>query len=138
MNKKLLSILAVPIAAGSAFGVTNFVAAQSQPSAQQPTVQSVSEQNAADTETDDDAALQSKANITEQQAIDAALANTPGSVGNVQLEDDDGVIVYSVDVGSKQIKVDAKTGKVTQVDDAANETADGSESGTEDAEVVGQ
>src|SRR6476659_7987718 len=61
---------------------------------------------------DDGKDLVSQARITEQEAIEAAQQSVPGSLNEVDLEHYNGRLVFNVDVGSKDVKVDAATGKV--------------------------
>jgi uncharacterized membrane protein YkoI len=72
-----------------------------------------------DGETNDDvqeqqesAQLQSLAKITPQQAQQAAEKAVGGKATHVQLENDDGNLVYSVIIGQKEVKVDAGNAKV--------------------------
>ena len=53
-----------------------------------------------------------KAKVTEQQAIAAAQRAESGDLNEVDLEYHDGRLVWNVDVGSKDVKVDAETGQV--------------------------
>jgi uncharacterized membrane protein YkoI len=61
---------------------------------------------------DDGKDLASQATITEQQAIDAAQSAASGSLNEIDLERYSGRLVYNVDVGDKDVKVDATTGDV--------------------------
>ncbi len=61
---------------------------------------------------DDGAELLSQAKISEQEAISAAQAAASGPLNEVDLEDYEGQLVYNVDVGSHDVKVDAATGNV--------------------------
>jgi uncharacterized membrane protein YkoI len=61
---------------------------------------------------DDGKDLRPQATITEQQAIDAAQAKASGALNEVDLERYHGQLVYNVDVGAKDVKVDAASGKV--------------------------
>jgi uncharacterized membrane protein YkoI len=75
----------------------------------------------------DDAALAGLAKISPDQAKAAALAAVPGTAGKVELENEDGNVVFGVEVttagGSKMdVKVDAGNGKVL-----AQEPDDGAE-----------
>lgn len=65
---------------------------------------------------DDGGSLRSKAAISEQQAIAAAQGKAGGALNEVDLEYAHGTLVYNVDVGSKDVKVDAATGDVLSVD----------------------
>ena len=69
----------------------------------------------------DQAELAKQAKITEEAATKTALEKVPGTVHAVELEDENGTIVYDVEInatdGSKQsVKVDAQTGKVVKVE----------------------
>ncbi|WP_167900667.1 PepSY domain-containing protein [Thermococcus sp. LS1] len=66
-------------------------------------------------------ALQSLAKITPEQAKSAALSKVNGSVVKVELDNENGYLVYSVEVKTgngiiKDVKVDAGDGKVLYVD----------------------
>ena len=50
--------------------------------------------------------------ITEQQAIGAARTAASGGLNEVDLEHYSGHLVWNVDVGSHDVKVDADSGKV--------------------------
>jgi uncharacterized membrane protein YkoI len=65
---------------------------------------------------DDGKDLASKAGITEAQAISAARSAASGALNEVDLEYRDRTLVYNVDVGAHDVKVDAKSGKVVAVD----------------------
>lgn len=77
------------------------------------------EENEAD-EAAEEAQLQSLAKITKQQAIDAALKQVPGKLVKAELDNEDGNLVYSVEVktpaGISDVKVDAGNAKVLFVD----------------------
>jgi uncharacterized membrane protein YkoI len=61
---------------------------------------------------DDGEALLGQAKITEQQAISAAQSAASGNLNEVALEHYTGRLVFNVDVGSHDVKVDAGTGEV--------------------------
>ena len=65
---------------------------------------------------DDGAELLPLATISLEQAIAAAQAAASGHVGEVDLEYHDGVLVYNVDVGDKDVRIDAATAAVLAVD----------------------
>ena len=76
------------------------------------------------------AELAKQAKITEEAATKTALEKVPGTVNEVELEDEDGTIVYGFEVvstdGTQQdVKVDAQTGKIVKVE------ADDEENGEE-------
>lgn len=66
---------------------------------------------------DDGKDLSAQADITQQQAEKAAQSAASGSLNETDLEHYKGTLVYNVDVGSKDVKVDASTGKVLAVSD---------------------
>jgi len=82
------------------------------------------------------AALSSKATISAQQATDAALAVNPGTtVVKVSLDDENGAVVYSVELSSgADVKVDATSGQIVGTDQAG-EQEDANEVDHEDAEL---
>ena len=61
---------------------------------------------------DDGADLLSQAKISEQDAIAAAQTAASGPLSEVDLEDYQGQLVFNVDVGSHDVKVDAASGEV--------------------------
>jgi uncharacterized membrane protein YkoI len=65
---------------------------------------------------DDGKDLLPQAKITEQQAIAAAQTAASGDLNEVDLEHSGGRLVFNVDVGDADVKVDAATGKVVRVD----------------------
>lgn len=74
------------------------------------------------------------AKISQSQAKNIALQAYTGNgqIKEVQLEDEDGTIVYGVefvesDSNEVDVKVDAKTGKIFKIEDDRNETEDASE-----------
>lgn len=70
--------------------------------------------------------LAKKAKITEEDSIKIALEKVPGTAEDVELENEDGTVVYAVEVkakdGSKQdVKIDAQSGKVIKIDNERDE-----------------
>jgi uncharacterized membrane protein YkoI len=65
---------------------------------------------------DDGKGLLPQAGITLDQAIAAAQSAASGPVGEVDLEHYQGTLVFNVDVGDKDVKVDAHTGTVLSAD----------------------
>ena len=65
---------------------------------------------------DDGAGLIAEAQISEQQAIAAAQTRASGPLNEVDLEHAGGRLVFNVDVGAHDVKVDAATGQVMSVD----------------------
>lgn len=64
---------------------------------------------------DDGKDLLPQAKITEQQAISAAQGSASGGLNEVDVEQYSGKLVFNVDVGSSDVKVDADSGKVVSV-----------------------
>ncbi len=65
--------------------------------------------------------LQSQAKITADQAKQAAEAKVSGKASSVQLEDEDGSAVYSVIIGTQEVKVSATDGSIVKIETADNE-----------------
>ncbi|MGB2695977.1 MAG: PepSY domain-containing protein [Dehalococcoidia bacterium] len=61
---------------------------------------------------DDGADLLPQAGITVNQAVAAAQGAATGELGEVDLEDYQGTLVFNVDIGDKDVKVDASNGSV--------------------------
>jgi uncharacterized membrane protein YkoI len=80
------------------------------------------------------ATLQAAAKISPDQAKQAALA-VPGTAGKVELENENGNVVYGVEVTANgtttDVKVDAGNGSVLAKDADQNEGTKGAESGGE-------
>lgn len=72
-------------------------------------------------EQQESAKLQSLAKITPQQAQQNAEAALGGKANRVKLENEDGNLVYSVEIGTKEAKVDAGNGRVLYVEAKNNE-----------------
>jgi uncharacterized membrane protein YkoI len=72
------------------------------------------------------AALQNNATITSAQAEAAALSANPGTtVAKTELDNENGVLVYSVELSNgMDVKVDAGSGKVLQTEQAGNDTTE--------------
>jgi uncharacterized membrane protein YkoI len=64
---------------------------------------------------DDGKELRPQASITLAQAVAAAQRAASGSLGQVDLEHFGGRLVYTVDVGDHEVKVDAANGRVDGV-----------------------
>lgn len=95
-------------------------------------------------EAGESAALASMAKITPDQARDAALAAVPGSADKVELDNENGNVVYSVQItdanGAKtDVKVDAGNSSVLHQGSVHNEANQGAETanGQEAAESPG-
>ncbi|AST07049.1 hypothetical protein AF2641_09290 [Anoxybacillus flavithermus] len=129
MNKKfLIPALALSIVGGGVVGATlkhdAFAASQKQTA------------NKEVREEQEQGQLQAKAKITEKQAIDIALQHVKGQENGTELENEDGVVVYAVEVKDEQgklsdVKVDAQTGAVVKIDRNDQDKAEGEESDKE-------
>lgn len=79
-------------------------------------------------EVTESARLQSMATITPEQAKSAALAQVPGTVKKVELEIEDGNVVYGVEIKTADdecdVKVDAGNGSVLHVEKGDGEDDD--------------
>jgi Peptidase propeptide and YPEB domain len=86
---------------------------------------------------DDGGALLPKAGVTVEQAVIAAQSAASGKIGEVDLENEGSKLVFNVDVGSSDVKVDAADGSVVgaERDDPAG--GDESESGAEGVDEDG-
>lgn len=81
-------------------------------------------------ETTESANLQSSAKITPEQAKSAALAQVAGTVKNVQLENEEGNVVYAVEIqiadgGIREVNVDAGNGQVLPAESDAENDGEG-------------
>jgi uncharacterized membrane protein YkoI len=65
---------------------------------------------------DDGRDLLPQAKITVEQAIEAARSAQTGAIGEIDLEHFKGHLVFNVDVGDKDVKVDAENGTVLSAD----------------------
>jgi uncharacterized membrane protein YkoI len=88
---------------------------------------------------EDDAAeaarLQKLATVTPEEAKAAALVAEPGKAGKVELESENGNVVYDVEVttstGTVDLKIDAGNAKVLQTEKEDGEKNDKKESGSD-------
>ena len=80
-----------------------------------------------DNEAADAAALAGKATVTADQAKATAVAANPGAtVVKAELGDENGVIVYSVELSTgADVKVDANSGKIVSTDQAGSDANEG-------------
>lgn len=106
MHRSLTTAAASAAAIAAAAGVAYAAGGSSSPSA------SPSPAPASSSRIDDGAQLLPQAGITEQQAIDAALGAASGKLNEIDLEQYQGTLVFNVDVGQADVKVDAATGDV--------------------------
>src|SRR3954447_15030361 len=98
MRKKLTFLAAGVAAAGAVTGVA--------------VANSGSRTTVGPSRLDDGKALLSQATITEEEAIAAARRAASGALNEVDLEHYSGKLVFNVDVGNSDVKVDAANGDV--------------------------
>src|SRR4051794_13098923 len=112
MRRKLTMLVAGIAAAGAATGVA---------------VASGNGQATGGSRLDDGKDLLPQAKITEADAIAAAQGAASGPLNEVDLEQYKGHLVFNVDVGARDVKVDADTGEVlaSPQDDEAGDRSDG-------------
>ena len=104
----LAGVVAVLAIAASAVTMTARITSASGTDSEQ-------EQQVAPGTIDDGAELLPQAGITLDAAIAAAKTGASGDIGEVDLEEYKGTLVFNVDVGDDDVKVDAQTGAVLAV-----------------------
>ena len=94
----------------------------------------IAEASDSDGKTNDDAEekqeaakYQSLAKITPEQAKAAAEAAVGGKAKEMELENEDGNLVYDVEIGKKEVIVDAGNGKVLYIEDESQEDDEATE-----------
>jgi|SRR3954453_20720909 uncharacterized membrane protein YkoI len=110
LKKVIIPALAATIVAGGGFSIANAANLQDKPAQAQEANEDQSQAN-----------LVKQAKISEEAATKTALEKVPGTVNEVELEDEDGTIVYGFEIVSKdgsqqEVKIDAQTGKVVKVE----------------------
>ena len=110
LKKVIIPALAATILAGGGFSIANAASLQDKPTQSQEANEDQSQ-----------AELAKQVKITEEAATKIALEKVPGTVQAVELEDENGTIVYGFDIvakdGSQQeVKIDAQTGNVAKVE----------------------
>lgn len=112
MNKRIYTGAAVlATAVAGTVGIAN--ASNSAPAeSQAPEQEAIHAPDSSGSRLDDGANLLPQAKITEAQAIQAAQTAASGPLNEVDLEDYQGHLVFNVDVGSHDVKVDASNGDV--------------------------
>lgn len=145
MNKKLATLATLALAGALALGGTASAYAASNNTTAPVAASSdktviVEQQKEQGKEADDQklTAENTKTAITEDQAKQTALASvTDGVFNTIELEDEDGVIVYGVEIQSGantyDVKVDANTGSIVKTDQGNDkEEKDGTEKDSKD------
>ncbi|MFF2753224.1 PepSY domain-containing protein [Psychrobacillus sp. NPDC058041] len=121
MNKKIIiPALAATLIGGAVAGNSLFSTAFA--SGKTPATNQVEDQK------DDDniAVLQAKAKLTLDEAQVIALHKVSGTVKDSELEDEDGVVVYSFEIKTKagdvsDVKVNAEDGNIVKIENGAND-----------------
>ena len=80
--------------------------------AQAPEHETIHAPDSSGSRLDDGADLLPQARISEAEAIKAAQTAASGPLNEVDLEDYQGTLVFNVDVGTHDVKVDASNGNV--------------------------
>ena len=129
----LIPALAVAILAGGGFTIANAAAPQDKPTTK------VAEEN----DTQIQAELAKQATVTEEAAIKIALEQVPGTVEEVELEDENGTIIYEIEIkaedGTEQeVDIDATTGDVVKVEAEDDEEDEDDEQKISQAELAKQ
>lgn len=134
MKKKfLVPALALTIIGGGVGGsvITTSVFASTPDNSSKTEVSDVQEQKQ----------LEKEATITKKDATSTALKEVKGEVAETELENEDGTVVYGVEITDNKgkeydVKIDAKTGEVLKVEAGdENEKGDKEEGEDNDAEV---
>ncbi len=116
MNKRTLATLgvvgAVAIGGASIANASSSSQGGQEPSSPSAENEAIHAPDASGSRLDDGADLLSQAKITEAEAIKAAQTAATGPLNEVDLEDYQGHLVFNVDVGSHDVKVDASNGNV--------------------------
>ena len=72
-------------------------------------------------EQDESKALAGQAKITADQAKQAAEAQVSGTASSVELDNENGSLVYEVKIGNQELKVDAGNGSILKIEQDDNE-----------------
>ncbi|MHB8909071.1 MAG: PepSY domain-containing protein [Syntrophales bacterium] len=93
----------------------------------------------------DEAGYAEMAKVSLDEAVHAALQSVPGKVLKVELEDEDGYLVYGVEIARADrqiadVKIDAGNGKLMKIDQDRNDGDDheGSENSENEHEEGGE
>ncbi len=113
MRKRIYTGMAVlAVAALGTAGIATASNGTSASDSQGPEQEVIHPPDSSGSRLDDGANLLPQAKITEAQAIHAAQTAAAGPLNEVDLEDYQGHLVFNVDVGSHDVKVDASNGDV--------------------------
>jgi uncharacterized membrane protein YkoI len=113
MSKRIYATGAVVAAmALGAAGIATASGSSTPAGSQAPEQEVIHAPDSSGSRLDDGANLLPQAKITEAEAIQAAQTAASGPLNEVDLEDYQGQLVFNVDVGSHDVKVDASNGNV--------------------------
>ncbi|WP_391207109.1 PepSY domain-containing protein [Psychrobacillus sp. L4] len=132
-KKMIIPALAATLIGGAVAGNSLFSTAFA--SGKAPVTNQVEDQK------DDDniAELQAKAKLTLDEAQVIALNKVAGTVKDSELEDEDGVVVYSFEIKTtagdvNDVKVNAENGEIVKVENDAKDEENGTEEGSDGEE----
>ena len=120
-----VSLIAAAVATMGIGGIAKMVSASSPNTSSMAVAQEKVESRESSTdEASEIAKLQPLAKISASQARQTAEAAQGNKASNVQLENEDGNLVYAVNIGQNEVKVDAGNGKILYTDNTAKEGAE--------------
>jgi uncharacterized membrane protein YkoI len=130
MNKKILTLALVGVLALGGTVVAYASTNKAADSVSNTSVKAASEDQSKEKDDQELTTANTKTAITEDQAKQTALASIPDGVFNkIELEDENGVIVYGVEIQSGNntydVKVDANTGSIMKSDQDNGENEKG-------------
>lgn len=113
------SLIAAAIATISIGGIVQMVSASSP----NPSLLAVAQQKVESriNEANEGAKLQSLAKVSASQAQQVAETAQGNKASSVQLENEDGNLIYAVNIGQNEVKVDAGNGRILYTDNTAKE-----------------
>ena len=114
-----VSLIAAVVATMGVGGIAKMVSASAPNTSSMAVAQEKVESRESSTdEASEIAKLQPLAKISASQAQQTAEAAQGNKASNVQLENEDGNLVYAVNIGQNEVKVDAGNGKILYTDTA--------------------
>ena len=116
-----VSLIAIVVATIGISGIAKMVSASSKTSFLTAAQQKV---RTPTPEANEGAELQSLAKISASQAQQTAESAQGNKASSVKLENEDGNLIYAVNIGQKEIAVDAGNGQVLYTDDSTKEKSE--------------
>jgi uncharacterized membrane protein YkoI len=139
MNRTKTIIIAGVVGVGLVGGGLTAAAAAGDDNGAEPAISGTIDAPAEDetlTDAQEDEVLQQLATVTSDEARAAAIAAVPGTVGSIEIDDEDGFVVYDVDVttdaGGVEVTVDAGTGEVLAQENDTDDDADDADEADDD------